>query len=183
MKISKVIFHIKPIPSHPWWECKKVQNLCLGQNTPLIRDVHTGLHQLDFQAMRSVFLSCLIFIISYILIIYRKFKIIFYLMALKRAPICIRNVCLSYFCVIFIHTIDNLYKENLKKTDPMPKQEVNKYYFLSSFYNLLKQISNLFSDCVSVILLYRLQRWSHAHRESNLRNFTQLLAKLGHMDK
>ena len=24
MKISKVIFHIKPIPSHPWWECKKI---------------------------------------------------------------------------------------------------------------------------------------------------------------
>ena len=24
MKISKVIFHIKPIPSHPWWECKKL---------------------------------------------------------------------------------------------------------------------------------------------------------------
>ena len=23
MKISKVIFHIKPIPSHPWWECNK----------------------------------------------------------------------------------------------------------------------------------------------------------------
>ena len=23
MKISKAIFHIKPIPSHPWWECKK----------------------------------------------------------------------------------------------------------------------------------------------------------------
>ena len=23
MKISKVIFHIKPILSHPWWECKK----------------------------------------------------------------------------------------------------------------------------------------------------------------
>ena len=23
MKISKVIFHIKPIPSNPWWECKK----------------------------------------------------------------------------------------------------------------------------------------------------------------
>ena len=23
MKFSKVIFHIKPIPSHPWWECKK----------------------------------------------------------------------------------------------------------------------------------------------------------------
>ena len=22
MNISKVIFHIKPIPSHPWWECK-----------------------------------------------------------------------------------------------------------------------------------------------------------------
>ena len=26
MKISKVIFHIKPIPSHPWWECKNVQD-------------------------------------------------------------------------------------------------------------------------------------------------------------
>ena len=23
MKISKVIFYIKLIPSHPWWECKK----------------------------------------------------------------------------------------------------------------------------------------------------------------
>ena len=23
IKISKVIFHIKPIPSHPWWECNK----------------------------------------------------------------------------------------------------------------------------------------------------------------
>ena len=23
MKISKVILHIKSIPSHPWWECKK----------------------------------------------------------------------------------------------------------------------------------------------------------------
>ena len=22
MKFSKVIFHIKPIPSHPWWKCK-----------------------------------------------------------------------------------------------------------------------------------------------------------------
>ena len=25
MKISKVIFHIKPIPSQPWWESKNVQ--------------------------------------------------------------------------------------------------------------------------------------------------------------
>ena len=24
MKIPKMIYHIKPIPSHPWWECKKV---------------------------------------------------------------------------------------------------------------------------------------------------------------
>ena len=24
MKISKVIFHIKLIPTHPWWECKNV---------------------------------------------------------------------------------------------------------------------------------------------------------------
>ena len=22
MKISEVNFHMKPIPSHPWWECK-----------------------------------------------------------------------------------------------------------------------------------------------------------------
>ena len=27
MKISKVIFHIKPIPSHPWWECKNIFSL------------------------------------------------------------------------------------------------------------------------------------------------------------
>ena len=30
VKISwkfRVIFHIKPIPSHPWWKCKKIQNL------------------------------------------------------------------------------------------------------------------------------------------------------------
>ena len=24
MKFSKVIFYIKPIPSHPWWECKNL---------------------------------------------------------------------------------------------------------------------------------------------------------------
>ena len=29
MKISKVIFHIKPIPSHPWWECKNTHFNCL----------------------------------------------------------------------------------------------------------------------------------------------------------
>ena len=31
MKISKVIFHIKPIPSHPWWECKNNQEMSLNQ--------------------------------------------------------------------------------------------------------------------------------------------------------
>ena len=30
MKISKVIFHIKPIPFHPWWECKKLQSYDIG---------------------------------------------------------------------------------------------------------------------------------------------------------
>ena len=31
MKISKVIFHIKPIPSHPWWECKKANTLLIWE--------------------------------------------------------------------------------------------------------------------------------------------------------
>ena len=30
MKISNVIFHIKPIPSHPWWECKNTLSLVLA---------------------------------------------------------------------------------------------------------------------------------------------------------
>ena len=28
MKFSKFIFHIKPIPSHPWWECKNRPKIC-----------------------------------------------------------------------------------------------------------------------------------------------------------
>ena len=31
MKISKVIFHIKPIPSHPWWECKNILDASLAK--------------------------------------------------------------------------------------------------------------------------------------------------------
>ena len=39
----------------------------------------------------------LFLIIFYILILYRNFELIFEFMALKRAPICGRNVCLSFF--------------------------------------------------------------------------------------
>ena len=43
----------------------------------------------------------LILIISYILIFYRNFELIFEFMALRRAPICGRNVCLSLFFAYF----------------------------------------------------------------------------------
>ena len=50
----------------------------------------------------------LILISSYILIFYRNFELIFEFMAPKRAPICGRNVCLSFFfCVFFISNSDN----------------------------------------------------------------------------
>ena len=47
----------------------------------------------------------LIWIISYILIFYRNFELIFVFMVLKRAPICGRNVCLSFFFCVFLYLI------------------------------------------------------------------------------
>ena len=52
-------------------------------------------------------MKILILIISYILMFYRNFKLIFEFMALKRAPICGQNVCLAFFLGIFISNIDN----------------------------------------------------------------------------
>ena len=46
------------------------------------------------------------FIISYILMFYKYFELIFEFMALKRAPICGRNVCLSFFFRIFTSNSD-----------------------------------------------------------------------------
>ena len=46
-------------------------------------------------------------IISYILIFYTNFELIFEFMALKRAPICGRNVCLSFFLRKFKSNSDN----------------------------------------------------------------------------
>ena len=46
-------------------------------------------------------------IISYILMFYRNFELIFEFMALKRAPICGWNVCLAFFLSIFICNSEN----------------------------------------------------------------------------
>ena len=60
----------------------------------------------------------LFLIISYILIFHRNFELIFEFMALKRAPICGQNVCLSFFffwvflCLIVIILIEEN-KKNL----------------------------------------------------------------------
>ena len=64
----------------------------------------------------------LILIISYILIFYRNFELIFEFMALEGNPICHRNVCLSFFFCVFLYLIVIiLIEENKKKSDPMPK--------------------------------------------------------------
>ena len=58
----------------------------------------------------------LILIISYILIFYRNFELTFEFMALKRAPICGRNVCLSFFfCIFLCLIVIILIEENKKK--------------------------------------------------------------------
>ena len=58
----------------------------------------------------------LILIISYILIFYRHFEFIFEFVALRRAPISGRNVCLSFFFCVFLYLIVIiLIEENKKK--------------------------------------------------------------------
>ena len=57
----------------------------------------------------------LILIFSYILIFYRNFKLIFEFMALKRAPICGRNVCLSFLFCVFLYLIVIILIEENKK--------------------------------------------------------------------
>ena len=66
----------------------------------------------------------LILIISYILIFYRNFELIFEFMALKRAPICGRNVCLSLFFWVFLYLIVMiLIEENKKKLSQCQNKE------------------------------------------------------------
>ena len=61
----------------------------------------------------------LILIISCILIFYRNFDLIFEFMTLKRAPICGRNVCLSFFFYVFLYLIVIiLIEENIKNLAP-----------------------------------------------------------------
>ena len=52
---------------------------------------------------------------------YRNFELIFEFMALKRAPICGRNVCLSFFLRIFTSKSDIFNQIKKDETDPMPK--------------------------------------------------------------
>ena len=52
---------------------------------------------------------------------YRNLELIFEFMALKRAPICGRNVCLAFFLSIFISNSDNFNRRKYKESDPMPK--------------------------------------------------------------
>ena len=65
--------------------------------------LHTGLLHFEVQAMWYVFnfYDHSFLIIFYIVILYRNFELIFEFMAMKRAPICDRNVCLSFFLRIF----------------------------------------------------------------------------------
>ena len=70
--------------------------------------------------------------IFYILIFHRNFELIFEFMALKTAPICGRNVCLSFFLFflsIFVYNSDNFNRRKQKESDPMPKyREMNKNF-------------------------------------------------------
>ena len=56
-----------------------------------------------------------ILIISYIPIFYSNFELIFEFMALRRAPVCGRNACLSFFCVFLYLIVIILIEENKKK--------------------------------------------------------------------
>ena len=58
--------------------------------------------------MFLIYMMILILIMSYILIFYTNFELIFEFMALKRAPICGRNVCLSFFLRIFTSNSEKL---------------------------------------------------------------------------
>ena len=55
----------------------------------------------EYSTSEAPFFECRIFDISYILIFYRNFVLIFEFIALKRAPICGRNVCLAFFFEYF----------------------------------------------------------------------------------
>ena len=58
---------------------------------------------------------------------YRNFELIFEFTALKRAPICGRNVYFSFFLRIFTSNSDIFNQIKKDETDPMPKyQEINK---------------------------------------------------------
>ena len=79
-------------------------------------------------------------IIPYILIFYRNFELIFEFMALKRAPICGRNVCLSFFFCVFLYLIVIIVIEENKKnlTLSQNNEKWTKILILCLFINKFK---------------------------------------------
>ena len=77
-------------------------------------------------------------IISYIQIFYRNFELIFEFMALKRAPICGRNVCLSFFFCVFLYLIVIiLIEKKIKRNWPCAKITRNEQKFDEFWVNII----------------------------------------------
>ena len=92
-----------------------------------------------------IFLIILILIISYILIFYRNFELIFEVMALKRALICGRNVCLSFFFYVFLYLIVIiLIEENKKNLTLCQNNEKWTKFLLNTYLNIYIDSGYLF---------------------------------------
>ena len=68
-----------------------------------------------------IFMPFLILIISYILIFKWNFELIFLFMALKRAPICGRNVCLTFYVFFFLYLPLIIFNMKIKRIWPNAK--------------------------------------------------------------
>ena len=116
-----------------------------------------------------VILIILILIISYILIFYRNFELFFEFMALKRAPICGRKVCLSFFFCLFLYLIVIILIEENKKNLTLfqSNEKWTKILWILGQYNsrhVIKHVTMKFKINVSSLNLnqsnfHRLNQW------------------------
>ena len=92
------------------------------------------------------------------LLFYRNFELIFEFMALKRAPICGRNVCLSFFFWVFLYLIVIfLIVENKKNLTLCQNNEKwTKIQWILGQYNSRHVIKNV---TLKLTILYDIEVW------------------------
>ena len=206
MKISKVIFHIKPIPSHPWWECKKgtcwvlrkiLWPLTDAKSTPAIRPSRAEqLFASRFMSLQCTTdraassrspASCVRMF---------RFQACQYIRYIDIYASCIKH-SVSRFSLYLTRRLGHTYQARITLsiiiTRSLAQSLNNSRAWLPIVKKRTHSIAHLYpiSCCPPMTLNawdvtkyhFSNKSWFSYTKKNSSRNFTQLLVKLGHMNK